>query len=261
MSRHRQGESSVRLRVASLWVPLAVLCALCTSPAPLAAQVGFMYPPMPYAYPYRFAGPESNVRLDIKPKQAAVYVDGYFAGQVDDFDGVFQRLHVTPGQHELIVYLAGYHSLHEQLYLSPNATRKISAKMEPLRTGEPNDPVPEPVNQAAGEFQAPPPERMPPPRPGARRIPPPPPENGGPSSTSSSVGTVAIRVQPAGTEILIDGQRWMSPAQEDGRLVVQLSEGQHVLTIHRSGYSDFSTNVDVRRGETTPINVSLTPDR
>jgi hypothetical protein len=253
----------VRLRVASLWVPLATLCVLGTSSAPLAAQVRGMYPPAPYGYPYRFAA-ESNVRLDIKPKQAAVYVDGYFAGQVDDFDGVFQRLHVMPGQHELIVYLAGYHSLHEQLYLSPNATRKISAKMEPLRAGEPNDPMPEPVNPPADEFQAPPPERMPPPRPGARRIPPPPPENGGPSSTSSTSspgGTVAIRVQPAATEVLIDGERWTSPAQEDGRLLVQLSEGRHVLTIHRSGYRDFSTDVDVRRGETTPINVSLTPDR
>ncbi len=250
----------MRLRVASLWVPLAMLCV---SSAPLAAQVRVMYPPMPYGYPYRFA-PESNVRLDIKPKQAAVYVDGYFAGQVDDFDGVFQRLHVTPGQHELIVYLAGYHSLHEQLYLSPNVTRKISAKMEPLGAGEPNDPMPEPVNPPAGEFQAPPPERMPPPRPGARRIPPPPPQNGGPSSTpstSSPVGTVAIRVQPAATEVLIDGERWTSPAQEDGRLLVQLSEGRHVLTIHRAGYRDFSTDVDVHRGATTPINVSLTPDQ
>jgi hypothetical protein len=72
---------------------------------------------------------------------------------------------------------------------------------------------------------------------------------------------VAIRVQPAGTEILIDGARWTSPAQEDGRLVIQLSEGRHVLTIHRSGYRDFSTDVDVHRGETTPINVSLTPDQ
>ena len=236
------------------------LAMLCASPR-RSPRSRVMYPPMPYGYPYRFAA-ESNVRLDIKPKQAAVYVDGYFAGQVDDFDGVFQRLHVTPGQHELIVYLAGYHSLHEQLYLSANATRKISAKMEPLRAGEPNDPMPEPVNPPADEFQAPPPERMPPPRPGARRMPPPPPDNGGPSAASSSpVGTVAIRVQPAATEILIDGQRWTSPAQDDGRLLVQRSEGRHVLTIHRSGYRDFSTDVDVRGGETTPINVSLTPDQ
>src|SRR5476649_1634212 len=98
---------------------------LCGASAPLAAQVRVMYPPMPYAYPYRFTGPEGNLRLQITPKQAAVYVDGYFAGQVDQYDGVFQRLHVTPGEHELVVYLTGYRSIHEQLYLGPNETRKI----------------------------------------------------------------------------------------------------------------------------------------
>ena len=256
----------MRLRVASLWVPLAMLCA---SSAPLAAQVRIMYPPMPYAYPYRFAGPESNVRLDIKPKQAAVYVDGYFAGQVDQYDGVFQRLHVTPGQHDLVVYLAGYHSIHEQLYLEPNATRKISAKMEPLRPGEPNDPVPVPANPPPDDRQMAPQDQMPP-RPGPRRgVPPPyppPPDNAGPGPSSpvgpvGPVGTVAIRVQPTETEILIDGERWTSPARDDERLLVQLSEGRHVLTIHRPDYRDFSTEVNVRRGETTPINVSLTPDR
>ena len=249
----------MRLRVASLWVPLAMLCA---SPAPLAAQVRLMYPPMPYAYPDRFIGPEGNLRLDIKPKQAAVYVDGYFAGQVDQYDGVFQRLHVTPGEHDLVVYLAGYRSLHEHLYLGPNATRKISAKMEPLRAGEPNDPVPVPLNPPVDNSQLAPQGQMPSPRPGLRRGPPPPyppPDNvpgvpGGP-------GTIAIRVQPAGSEILIDGERWTSPARDDERLIVQLSEGRHVLTIRRTGYRDFSTEVNVRRGETTPVNVSLTPDR
>lgn len=252
----------MRLRMASLWVPVAMLCAFA---APLAAQVRIMYPPMPYAYPYQFAGPESNVRLQITPKQAAVYIDGYFAGQVDQYDGVFQRLHVTPGQHELVVYLAGYHSIHEHLYLSPNATRKISAKMEPLRSGEPNDPVPVPTNPPVDQSQMAPRGQIQPPRPGPgpRRgaaFPPPPPDNAGPGP-SSSVGTVAIRVQPAGTEILIDGERWSSPARDDERLIVQLSEGRHVLTIHRPGYRDFSTDVVVRRGETTPVNVSLTPER
>ena len=33
-----------------------------------------------------------DVRLMVRPRDAAVYVDGYYAGVVDDFDGVFQRL-------------------------------------------------------------------------------------------------------------------------------------------------------------------------
>jgi hypothetical protein len=31
------------------------------------------------------------------PRDAEVYVDGYYAGTVDDFDGTFQRLHIDTG--------------------------------------------------------------------------------------------------------------------------------------------------------------------
>jgi hypothetical protein len=47
------------------------------------------YPYYPYGYPYDPVS--SSVRLDVKPQAAEVYVDGYRAGTVDDFDGVFQR--------------------------------------------------------------------------------------------------------------------------------------------------------------------------
>jgi hypothetical protein len=78
------------------------------------------------------------------PKEAAVYVDGYYAGVVEDFDGTFQRLHVEPGTHEVVVYLEGYRSRRERLYIGPNATRKLTGTLEKLAPGEPNEPVPEP---------------------------------------------------------------------------------------------------------------------
>jgi hypothetical protein len=257
----------VRSRCAGLFAPLVMLFL---SSVPAAAQPGmYPYPPMGYPYPYRWAAPESDLRLAIKPKQAAVYVDGYFAGQVDQYDGVFKRLHLPPGDHELVIYLQGYHSIHERLYLAPNATRKISAKMEPLAAGEPNEPVPVPANPPSPDaIQG----QMPPPPPFPRRGPPapylPPPARGAappggpePSGPSPTVGTISIQVQPAGTEILIDGQRWSGPARDDERLIVQLSEGPHTLEVHRPGYRDFSLQVDVRRGATTPVNISLTPER
>ena len=62
---------------------------------------GYQYPWGPYGYPpyraYR-VDPGASLRLEVKPKDAEVYVDGYYAGIVDDFDGTFQRLSVTPGE-------------------------------------------------------------------------------------------------------------------------------------------------------------------
>ena len=38
-------------------------------------------------------------------------MDGYFAGAVDDFDGLFQRLRLLPGPHRIEVRMDGYEPL------------------------------------------------------------------------------------------------------------------------------------------------------
>ena len=55
----------------------------------------------------------------------------------------------------------------------------------------------------------------------------------------------------------IDGERWDGPDGRDGRLVVQVSEGRHVVEVERDGYDPFTTEVEVREGETRPLNISL----
>jgi hypothetical protein len=71
-------------------------------------------------------------------------------------------------------------------------------------------------------------------------------------------GTLSIRVQPPDAEILVDGERWDRPAGES-RLLVELSEGTHRLEIRKPGFKAYSSTVQVRRGETVPLNVSLPP--
>ena len=101
-------------------------------------------PPYPYG-PYRYVQ-EAELKLEIMPKEAEVYVDGYFAGVVDDFDGAFQRLRVVPGQHEIVVYREGYRSIREKLYLGPSSSRKLERSLEKLGPGEPNEAKPEPID-------------------------------------------------------------------------------------------------------------------
>ncbi len=107
---------------------------------------GFYGAPYPYArayYGYSDRAP-SAVRLEVKPVEAEVYVDGYLAGIVDEFDGFFQRLNLTPGAHEIVIYLDGHRSIREKLYLSPGGSYKLRRAMEPLAPGETNAPRPEP---------------------------------------------------------------------------------------------------------------------
>ena len=99
--------------------PLPLLRCGCES---AHGQIRYPGPYGPYPYgPYRYMAPEAALKLEVTPKEASVYVDGYFAGTVDEFDGAFQRLRLVPGQHEIVVYLEGYRSIREKLYLGPNA--------------------------------------------------------------------------------------------------------------------------------------------
>jgi hypothetical protein len=48
-------------------------------------------------------GPDDTggLRLKVKPLNASVYVDSFFVGIVDDFDGAFQRLKLERGPHRI----------------------------------------------------------------------------------------------------------------------------------------------------------------
>jgi PEGA domain-containing protein len=236
--------------------------------APSAAHAQYRYPPLyPYPYPaYRYGYGEADLRVKVKPKDASVYVDGYFAGKVEDYDGAFERLHVEPGQHEIVVYLDGFRSLRQRLYLSPNRTRTIEGTLERLAPGDPPEPLPQPIVQPdrqdpgagrppiAGRRQ-PPPLPPPPPPPGDRGR-----EQPAPQGNSRN-GTIALRVQPSGATVFVDGERWEGPKNADERLIIQVSEGRHRVEVERDGYERFVTEIDVRRSDTAPLNVSLTRTR
>lgn len=246
-------------------IRFALLLGICGVITPSEARAQWSPYPQRLPYPYSMMdNMRGALRVEVSPKEAEVYVDGYYAGIVDDFDGAFQRLRVTPGAHEIIVRRDGFHGLKEDVYVTPDMVYRIRRRLEPLQAGEANEPRPTPQAPQRGGAQAgeyPPVQSMPPAYPGARR----PPvqrmpqadhsRDAGPATTSSS-GALVIRVQPGDADILIDGEPWRGP-EGDERLVVQLPEGAHRVDVRKQGYAAFSTEVQVRRGETVPLNVSL----
>ena len=70
---------------------------------------GYGYPFAPY--PFDSFDDSGQLRLQVEPKNADVYVDGYYAGVVDDFDGHFQHLNLTPGSHRVEIVAPGYQPL------------------------------------------------------------------------------------------------------------------------------------------------------
>lgn len=222
----------------------------------------------PYGYPFGYHPPYydygdylSSARVQVTPKDAQVYVDGYFAGSVDDFDGMLQRLRVEPGEHEIQLYREGYRTISEKILFRPGETYRIRYAMEPLPAGAAAEPPPHPA--AGASTRQPFPGRDYPER-GRRTAPPAPgyPPNAPPgdmpeaNEPGSTFGTLSIRVQPADAVITVDGERWEGPGG-GSRLIIQLPEGSHRVEIHKDGYKEFSRTVDVRRGEVSTLNVSL----
>ena len=63
----------------------------------------------PYVRPY--GQRLGELRLRVRPRNAEVYVDGFYAGVVDHFDGTFQSLKLELGPHHIQVIAPGYEVL------------------------------------------------------------------------------------------------------------------------------------------------------
>lgn len=248
-------------------LPLAV-AAFALWPANASAQ--WVYPYPIYGVPY---GLVAELRIQAKPKNAEVYIDGYYAGIVDDFDGAFQHLSARPGPHEIVLYLDGYRTFKQEVYLTPDNTMKLKATLEKLPPGAPSEPRPTPPPPPPPDQQAPPPERgpsnaPPPPRGGMppQGMPPqgmPPqgrpgePPHEAPPHEPSRFGTLSVAVQPGGADIFVDGQRWEGPQGEE-RVLIQVPGGSHHVEVRKDGFDTYATDVDVQRGATIDLSISLT---
>jgi hypothetical protein len=77
---------------------------------PLYSNNNYYYSAAPYSsYQYRY--PTGEIRLQVRPRWAEVYVDGYYAGRVDDFDGFLQGLRIEEGPHTIEIVAPGYETL------------------------------------------------------------------------------------------------------------------------------------------------------
>jgi PEGA domain len=226
---------------------------------------GFGYGPYPFYAPYGYGyggygygyGPAiAEARLQIKPNDAEVFVDGYYVGRVNSFDGVFQRLDLPPGEHELVVYRDGYRTYRQKNLFRPGEGYKYQAVLEPLGPGEAQEPRPKASSTPPAQ-QSPYQEPGPSPRGLERgRTMPLPERHGSDRPESGGFGTLNVRVQPADATVTIDGERWDSP-EGGSRLQVQLSAGRHRIEVRKEGFKPYSTSVDIRAGETETVNVSL----
>jgi hypothetical protein len=213
--------------------------------------IGTNYPPYPAS------APDSSLRIQVTPQVTLVYVDGYYAGVVDDFDGRWQRLRVEPGQHEIALYHDGYRTARERVYLVRDKTFTIKRQLEALPPGAAAEPKPTPEAAPPGSEA---------PRPLPRGARPDPPVRSGPAEARprplsdeparNGTGRLMIRVQPSDAAIRIDGEP-LEATPGESSTILEVPAGRHVVQIRKAGYVGYLTEIEVRSGETSNVEVTL----
>ena len=115
--------------------------------------LGYFYDPFAYGgygynspYDYGYSGygasygtgygrgrSTGQLRLKVKPESGQVYVDGYYVGEVDSFDGVFQRLPIEAGAHRVEIRAAGYQSVMFDVMVVPGETVTYKGELRRIR--------------------------------------------------------------------------------------------------------------------------------
>jgi hypothetical protein len=97
--------------------------------APYSGRIyGYRAPAASYGGEGQYYG---DIRLQVNPPNAEVYVDGYYAGIVDDFDGQYQRLALEAGPHKIEIGVQGVQPQVFDVYV--DASRTVDLRADLLR--------------------------------------------------------------------------------------------------------------------------------
>ena len=208
------------------------------------------------------------MRTLVEPAKARVYVDGYYAGVGDDFDGLLQRLNISPGRHDITFKLEGYNSHTFSVYAGRDQTIKLRWDMV-RGNSETRDTLRDDSDRSDSRYE----DRD---REGDRDrdmdreaerdresardrdrsrevdsdraerkyVPP---------SKEAGRGEVLLDIEPADASVYVDGE-FYGKASQVTRL--ELSAGPHRIEVVRPGYRTEETEIDVA-GEAKKVVVKL----
>jgi len=194
-----------------------------------------------------------GLRIMIEPREARVYVDGAYAGEVDDFDGMFQRLYLEPGEHELAFELEGYRSYVLILDVAPGASLKVRHSMQE-GGGEPV--VDDRTGGRALRREARSSARAPR-APEERELS----ERDAPyerSETAHSPAQLRLDVTPKDASVYVDGEFRGTAGLLTAR-PLELEAGTHRVEIVRPGLRGVSREVTLESGESQELSAALEP--
>jgi hypothetical protein len=192
---------------------------------------------------YHYAESESGaIRVLVDPSEARVYVDGYYAGTVDDFDGLFQRLNVSPGRHEISLKLEGYKTHRMKVYVAPDSTLKLHYEMQ-KGEGESFEDLSKDSRESELYREREQEQRRAEDEARAER-----------NQAVATGGRLELRVRPDDASVYVDGA-FRGSAREASSL--KLPPGRHRIEVVRPGYRTVEREVEIAPGGPTSLAIEL----
>ncbi|MGH9325358.1 MAG: PEGA domain-containing protein [Terriglobia bacterium] len=79
---------------------------------------------------YRIPSITAELKLDVTPDRAAVFVDGGFIGPASDFGGARRALLLKPGKHQIKIAMPGYQTSDTVVNLLPHQKFTLRTQLE-----------------------------------------------------------------------------------------------------------------------------------
>jgi hypothetical protein len=76
---------------------------------------------------------QGSLKVKVKPRNAKVYVDGFYVGVVDEFDGAFQKLTLNGGRHKVELRADGYETTEFDVLITPEQTVTFAGDMKKVQ--------------------------------------------------------------------------------------------------------------------------------
>jgi len=76
-------------------------------------------------------GATAQIKLEVTPERAAVFVDGSYVGTPHEFGGMGRAMVIAPGKHKIRIALAGYQDFTTEVNLRPNQKMTIKTDLIP----------------------------------------------------------------------------------------------------------------------------------
>lgn len=232
--------------------------------APYAAYYG--YPG--YYYPYF-----GEVRTEVKPKEAQVFIDGAYVGNVDSFDGWWQRLQLVPGKHRIVFRAPGYAPFAMTINAIPGQDIVIKQQLQPGQDVISEEDMQLSESERQDERSGPPPQgennpydpnnqyernnpygnqnRNAPPNPYRENQQPPPQQD-------NNRVTLVLKVEPKDATIYINENYYgTAEANSSGEVQVLLPQGVHKIEVVRPGYESYSKEIQVDVQSQNRLDITL----